>query len=131
MKSIEVVAAIIKDVNPNEEKYFVTQRGYGPFAGGWEFPGGKIEQGETKVEALIREIKEELDVRIEVKDFFHTVEYDYDTFHLTMHCYICKLIDHEIKLLEHANAKWLAKDQLNTVDWLTADIEIIEKLRKE
>lgn len=126
MKKIEVVAAIIK----KEDKYLATQRGYGEFEGGWEFPGGKIEEGEKPEEALIREIKEELDVQIDVKDHFCTVEYDYKSFYLVMHCYLCELMDNKITLLEHSNYKWLKKCDLDSVDWLPADIEVIDKLKK-
>lgn len=125
MKTIEVVAAIIKD----GEKIFATQRGYGEFKDGWEFPGGKIEAGESPKEALIREIKEELNVEIDVHELFDTVEYDYPDFHLTMHCYISSLKTGEIVLNEHEDAKWLAKDELDSVEWLPADEGLIEKLK--
>lgn len=126
MKIVNVVAAIIRD----GDKILATQRGHGEFAGGWEFPGGKIEVGETKEEALIREIKEELEVDIELGEFVHTVEYDYPTFHLTMHCYFGKVIKGEIVLTEHKSAKWLTRDTLASVDWLPADIGLIEVLKK-
>lgn len=126
MKTIQVVAAIITDNN----KVFATQRGYGPFKGGWEFPGGKIEQGETKEEALKREIKEELDTEIKVLKLFHTVEYDYPEFHLTMDCFLSKVEEGKLTLLEHQDAKWLTKEQLNQVDWLPADIELVERLKE-
>lgn len=126
MKTIEVVAAIIKD----GEKIFATQRGYGEFKDGWEFPGGKIEAGESPKEALIREIKEELNVEIDVHELFDTVEYDYPDFHLTMHCYISSLKTGEIVLNEHEDAKWLAKSELDSVEWLPADEGLIEKLKK-
>lgn len=126
MKTIEVVAAIIKD----GEKIFATQRGYGEFKDGWEFPGGKIETGESPEEALIREIKEELNVKIDVHELFDTVEYDYPDFHLTMHCYISSLKTGEIVLNEHEDARWLAKGELDSVEWLPADEGLIEKLKK-
>lgn len=126
MKQIEVVAAIIK----RGEAFLATQRGYGEFKDGWEFPGGKIEPGEEPKVALHREIKEELAVDIEVKDFLCTVEYTYETFHLTMHCYICKLVDAEITLLEHEAAKWLTIDSLDTVDWLPADVAVVDALKQ-
>lgn len=124
MKSIEVVAAIIK----KENKILATKRGYGEFINMWEFPGGKIEPGETNEAALIREIKEELDADIKIDEFALTVEYTYPTFHLTMHCYICSLKD-TITLLEHNDAKWLEKKEFNTVNWLPADIEVINFLK--
>lgn len=126
MKTIEVVAAIIKDGN----KIFATQRGYGEFKDGWEFPGGKIEDGESPQEALVREIKEELDVEISVQELFDTVEYDYPEFHLTMHCFISSLKAGKIVLNEHEDARWLSKDELDTVAWLPADEGLIEKLKK-
>ena len=125
MKTIEVVAAIIKKDN----KYFATQRGYGDFAGGWEFPGGKIEPGETPQQALVREIKEELDADIIVGELVETVEYDYPKFHLTMHCFLCELASEHLVLLEHEAAKWLSVDELDSVDWLPADKGLISKLR--
>ena len=125
LKRVEVVAAIIC----KDDEFFATQRGYGDFKGGWEFPGGKIEPGETQQQALVREIKEELDVRIEVGELLHTVEYDYPTFHLTMHCYICALIDEEIHLKEHQAAKWLNKNTIDSVEWLPADVEVAEKVK--
>lgn len=124
MKKIEVVAAIIV----KDGKVFSTQRGYGDLKGGWEFPGGKVEPGENQEEALKREIKEELDGEIEVGAYFDKVEYDYPTFHLTMHCYICTLVGDTLRLLEHEDAKWLAKSELKSVDWLPADIGTVEKL---
>ena len=125
LKQIEVVAAIIKQDNT----IFATQRGYGEFKGGWEFPGGKIESGETPRQALVREIKEELDVNIQVGDFLHTVEYDYPSFHLTMHCFICSLLSDEIYLNEHQAARWLDKDSIDSVEWLPADVEVAEKVK--
>ena len=123
-KRIEVAAAIILD----GKKIFATQRGYGEFKGGWEFPGGKIEQGETPEQALKREIREELDTEIEVGELFDTVEYDYSTFHLTMHCYLCTVKSGKLVLKEHEAAKWLTRDTLDSVDWLPADKGLIEKL---
>ena len=125
LKRIEVVAAIIKKDN----EIFATQRGYGDFKGGWEFPGGKIEAGEKPEQALIREIKEELAVEIEVGELLHTVEYDYPTFHLTMHCFVCTLVSGELELKEHQAAKWLIKETLDSVEWLPADVEVAEKVK--
>lgn len=125
MKTIEVVAAIIKKDN----KIFATQRGYGDFKDGWEFPGGKMEEGETREAALIREIKEELNVEIVVQEFLTTVNYDYPNFHLTMHCFICEVINGELMLLEHKAARWLGKDELYEVDWLPADLDILDRLK--
>ncbi|MCI5536139.1 MAG: 8-oxo-dGTP diphosphatase MutT [Clostridiales bacterium] len=124
MKKIEVVAAIIV----KEKKVFATQRGYGEFKDGWEFPGGKIELGESSEEALVREIREELDVDIKVGRLLETVEYDYPRFHLTMHCFICELLSEEIILKEHEDAKWLAEEELDSVDWLPADVSLIDKI---
>ena len=124
MKKIEVVAAIIV----KEKKVFATQRGYGEFKDGWEFPGGKIELGESSEEALVREIREEFDVDIKVGRLLETVEYDYPRFHLTMHCFICELLSEEIILKEHEDAKWLAEDELDSVDWLPADVSLIDKI---
>ena len=127
MKIVEVVAAIIRD----GDKILATQRGYGEFAGGWEFPGGKIEEGESKETALCREILEELQVSIEVDEYLLTVEYDYPSFHLTMHCYFCHVVEGEIKLVEHSAGRWLSKDELESVRWLPADIDIVERLKRE
>ena len=125
MKTIRVVAAVIK----KENKIFCTQRGYGDFKGGWEFPGGKIEEGESPQEALVREIKEELDANIEVGDLIKTVEYDYPTFHLSMDCFWCELVSGEIELKEHEDAKWLDKNNIDSVDWLPADLDLINSLK--
>lgn len=125
LKTIEVVAAIIIKDN----KIFATQRGYGEFKGGWEFPGGKVEAGESLENALVREIKEELDADIKVRELFETVEYDYPNFHLTMHCFICDLISDDFVLREHDDARWLGKDELNSVDWLPADEGLVEGLK--
>jgi 8-oxo-dGTP diphosphatase len=125
MKQIEVVAAIIH----HDGAYFATQRGYGEFEGMWEFPGGKIEPGESREDALKREIQEELGVDIYIKELLCTTEYDYPTFHLTMHCYLCSVASGEIELREHKSAQWLTAETLDTVEWLPADKEIIAKLR--
>ena len=127
MKNIEVVAAIIQKGN----KIFATQRGYGEWQDWWEFPGGKIEPGESSEEALKREIQEELSTDISVNDFFCTVEYDYPKFHLTMHCYLCSLLSDALQLNEHEAARWLAKDELDSVKWLPADKSIIEQLKSQ
>ena len=125
MKTIKVVAAIIVD----GEKIFATQRGYGEFKGGWEFPGGKIEAGELPEEALMREIREELEVEIKVGKLVQTIEYDYPTFHLSMNCFWAEIVSGNIVLKEHKDAKWLSKDELGTVEWLPADISLIERLK--
>lgn len=127
MKIIKVVAAIIK----NEDKIFATQRGYGEFKDGWEFPGGKVEAGETPPQALIREIKEELDTDIVVENFVMTVEYDYPKFHLSMDCFMCSIAAGKLVLKEHEAAKWLTKDELDSVEWLPADLAVIEKIKQE
>lgn len=124
MKQIEVVAAIIR----KGDKIFATQRGYGDFKDWWEFPGGKMEAGETPENALKREIREELSTEINVDDFLCTVEYDYPQFHLTMHCYICSLQTEALHLNEHEAAKWLSKDKLYSVKWLPADLQIIDAI---
>ena len=130
MKTIRVVAAIIKAINENGEPIiFATQRGYGDFKGGWEFPGGKIEEGETPQEALVREIKEELETEITVGDLIDTIEYDYPTFHLSMDCFWAKIVSGDLVLTEHEAAKWLTKDELDSVEWLPADIILIDKIR--
>lgn len=124
MKRIEVVAAIICQDN----HIFATQRGYGDFKDGWEFPGGKVELGETPEAALVREIREELAVEISVGELLTTVEYDYPKFHLTMHCYLCQLTGGELRLLEHEAARWLGKGELYSVEWLPADVGVIPLL---
>ena len=125
MKRIEVVAAIIR----KEGRIFATQRGYGEWKDWWEFPGGKMEPGETPEEALMREIREELSTEIRVDELLCTVEYDYPKFHLTLHCYLCSLVTEALHLNEHEAARWLANDELDSVKWLPADREVIEKLR--
>ena len=130
MKTVKVVAAIIKAVNENGETIiFATQRGYGDFKGGWEFPGGKIEEGETPQEALKREILEELDTEITIGELVETIEYDYPSFHLSMDCFWCQIVRGNLVLKEHEAARWLTKDELNNVEWLPADITLIEKIR--
>ena len=125
LKKVEVVAAVIRD----KDKIFATQRGYGEFKDGWEFPGGKMEPGETPQQALVREIKEELDTEIEVQELIDTVDYDYPTFHLTMHCFWARIKEGNLILKEHEAAKWLTKDTLNTVNWLPADEGLIKQLK--
>lgn len=130
MKTIRVVAAVIKAINEKGQPIiFATQRGYGDFKGGWEFPGGKIEEGETPGEALKREILEELDTEISVGSLIDTIEYDYPTFHLSMDCFWCEIVKGDLVLKEHEAARWLDKDSLNDVEWLPADITLITKVR--
>ena len=126
MKTINVVAAIIRD----GDRIFATQRGYGEFKDGWEFPGGKVEEGETPQEAIKREIEEELETEIEVGDYLTTIEYDYSKFHLSMKCYWAKIVEGKPVLLEHEAAKWLTKDTIDSVDWLPADLTIIGKVKE-
>ena len=131
MKTIRVVAAVIKAANKNGETIiFATKRGYGEFKGGWEFPGGKIEDGETPKEALKREIMEELDTQIEVGELIDTIEYDYPTFHLSMDCFWAEIISGDLVLKEHEAARWLTKNELDLVEWLPADITLVEKVKK-
>ena len=125
MKTIRVVAAVIQRKQNGSKQIFATQRGYGEFEGGWEFPGGKIEAGETPQKALIREIKEELDTEVQVVKLLDTVEYDYPKFHLSMDCFICHIKSGNLVLKEHEAAKWLTKDTLYSVDWLPADKGLI------
>lgn len=125
MKTIEVAATIIT----HNGRVFATQRGYGEFKDGWEFPGGKMEPGETPQQALVREIQEELDTEIEVGELVETVEYDYPGFHLTMHCFLCTIRSGALVLKEHEAARWLTREELDDVDWLPADVKVVEKLR--
>lgn len=125
MKTIWVVAAIIRD----GDRIFATQRGYGPMKDGWEFPGGKIEPGETPDQALKREIREELDAEIEVGEQVDRIEYDYPDFHLSMDCFFCNLLSGSLTLKEHEAAKWLSPDELDSVSWLPADLSLIEQLK--
>lgn len=127
MKSIEVVAAIIR----KEDRVFATQRGYGPWKDFWEWPGGKVEAGESPMQALHREIREELDADIRIDKFLHTVEWDYPDFHLTMHCYMCSLVTDAMHLNEHEAAKWLTVETLGSVGWLPADLVLIPLIEKE
>ncbi|SFQ45921.1 8-oxo-dGTP diphosphatase [Lachnospiraceae bacterium XBB1006] len=132
MKTVRVVAAVIKAANEQgETMIFATQRGYGDLKGGWEFPGGKIETGETPQEALKREIKEELDTEISVGERIDTIEYDYPTFHLSMDCFWCSVVKGNLVLKEHEAAKWLKKSQLREVDWLPADVTLIDAIERE
>lgn len=124
MKTIEVVAAIIK----KEDKIFIIRRSYGDFADMWEFPGGKIEAGESKEEALVREIREELELDINNLDYLTTVDYDYPTFHLTMHCFTCEICGGELVLNAHNDAKWVSLSELQSQKWVPADVEVVEKL---
>ena len=126
MKQIEVVAAIIH----KDGRIFATQRGYGDWKDWWEFPGGKMEAGETPEEALKREIREELSTEIQLNKLFCTVEWDYPKFHLTMHCYLCSLLTEALHLNEHEAARWLPKEELDSVQWLQADVQIIERLKQ-
>ena len=126
MKTIRVVAAVIRKGN----RIFATQRGYGEFKDGWEFPGGKIEPGETPQEALVREIREELETEIRVGDLIDTIEYDYPAFHLSMDCFWCEIVEGSLELKEHEAAKWLDRESLYTVDWLPADVGLVEKIMK-
>ena len=136
MKIVKVVAAIIhgrhENLNTGESthKIFATQRGYGEFEGGWEFPGGKVEPGEFPEDAIVREIREELDIQIEVERYIATIEYDYPKFHLSMDCFLCRIISGDLILKEHEAARWLSKEELDSVDWLPADITIIDKVRE-
>lgn len=126
MKIIRVVAAIII----HNDKIFATERGYGEFKGKWEFPGGKIETDETPQQALIREIKEELEISIRIGELLDTVEYDYPSFHLSMDCFICNIESGKVVLREHSAAKWLTKDNLESVNWLQADLGVVNKLKE-
>ena len=126
VKTVRVVAAIIE----KDGKIFATQRGYGDYKDWWEFPGGKIEPGETPQEALVREIKEELDAVISVGELLMTVEYDYPKFHLSMDCFMCRLTGGELRLLEHESARWLPVGELRQVKWLPSDIQVLEELER-
>lgn len=126
MKKIKVAAAVIR----NDNRVFATQRGYGEFKDGWEFPGGKVEAGETSEEALIREIREELDTDISVDAFIDTIEYDYPTFHLSMDCFWCSIKEGNLTLREHEAAKWLDAETIDSVEWLPADITLIDMIKE-
>ena len=129
MKVIRVVAAVICDSMEHKTKIFATARGYGEFKGGWEFPGGKIEPGETPQQAVVREIKEELDATVKVGDLITTIEYDYPTFHLSMDCFWCEVVSGELVLKEAEAARWLTKEELDSVPWLPADQTILETIK--
>ena len=130
MKTIKVVAAIICDNIKEKNKIFATARGYGELKGGWEFPGGKVEPGETPQQALVREIMEELDTEIKVGELIDTIEFDYPTFHLSMNCFWAEVRKGHLELKEAEAAKWLTKDQLDSVAWLPADVTLIDKIRR-
>lgn len=126
MKTIRVVAAVIR----KDDKIFATQRGYGELKGGWEFPGGKIEDGETPQEALKREIEEELDTEISVGELIDTIEYDYPTFHLSMDCFWCEIVEGKLVLKEHEAARWLDRKTMDDVEWLPADVTVVGKIKE-
>ncbi len=130
MKTVKVAAAVICDSLKEKNRIFATARGYGEFKGQWEFPGGKVEAGETPRQALVREIKEELETDIKVGDLIDTIEYDYPTFHLSMDLFWCEVIEGELKLVEAESARWLTKDTLYEVQWLPADVGLLEKIKK-
>ncbi len=132
MKTIRVVAAVIRSVNESgKDIIFTTQRGYGDFKDGWEFPGGKIEDGERPEDALKREIMEELDTEISVGDLIQTVEYDYPEFHLSMDCFWCEIVSGDLVLKEHEAAKWITFDRIDEIDWLPADRELVERIKAQ
>lgn len=130
MKTVKVVAAVICDSMDEKRQIFATARGYGEFKGQWEFPGGKVETGEAPQQALVREIKEELETTIHVGDLITTIEYDYQTFHLSMDCFWCEVIEGNLNLLEAESSKWLSRDMLDSVEWLPADLTLIDKIRE-
>ena len=131
MKTIKVAAAVIVSENEQGEKViFATERGYGDYKDWWEFPGGKLEEGETPEEALVREIREELNIRISVDRYFLTVEHDYPAFHLSMACFLCHIEEGHMTLLEHEDARWLKLSEIRSVNWLPADVKVVEKLEK-
>ena len=131
MKTIKVVAAVICDSLQGKKRIFATARGYGEFKGMWEFPGGKIEPGETPQQALVREIREELDTTIKVGELIEPIEYDYPDFHLSMDCFWCEIIEGDLVLLEAQDGRWLTKDELDSVKWLPADLELVDRIRSQ